>query len=453
MKRYKEYYIAFLVNLVASFVFKYIQVISWNGFFVLVLASVVFILMWIIYRYRAVGIYDANVRRGRSSTFRKCLDEAKESIDFLATWGGSIPSLSEYTENRFKELVRQNVTFRFLLLEPGSIGEERRKKTRGGWESGQPEADLRWFLNIKKSLDEKGHLFKVAVYGFEPVWSMVIVDGSFASVGYYGKGIGRDNPALTVQRKGENPSFLDAFIMQYERIWDGARELETIKDLDTLMENIQRKRKIGLVFAITGPSGVGKTAICQQLLERGYGESIRTITTRAAREDEPPIDQYDHVTTEQFRGYDSKGELLSYTEFCLNYYGIRRSDVYDVIENDSNLILDTVIEPIKLRQALGKNVVIIFLVPRGIDVLEKRIKSGRPTVSESDLSARMRKAREQLEISYTADYVLKSEDGITETLREVMFIIDNVMKSKQNHDDVYPSNLDKYRPKKEINLL
>ena len=88
--------------------------------------------------------------------------------------------------------------FRFLLLRPNSYGAVERRSRSAKWTQSDHLAVLNQLMLIKKERIESGHWddFRVALYDSEACWSMAFVDGKTASVGFYGRGVGRDHPSL-----------------------------------------------------------------------------------------------------------------------------------------------------------------------------------------------------------------------------------------------------------------
>jgi len=67
----------------------------------------------------------------------------------------------------------------------------------------------------------------------------------------------------------------------------------------------------GLLFVISGPSGVGKDAVIEKVLEQdpGVRRSV-SYTTRAPRRGERDGVDYSFVTREQFERLIDEGEFL-----------------------------------------------------------------------------------------------------------------------------------------------
>jgi guanylate kinase len=445
MNQATERIIALLINLIAAFIFLFITKNWMFSFFIFIILLTSSILYYRYFYYRQIGIFKYINNRGTSNNFRDCLNLCHTSIDFLATWGGSIPSLSPNVEKSFNELIERGVKFRFLLLLPGSIGEKNRRKSRGSWLSGQPETDIRWLLNIRKDLGDKKQLFQIALYSQIPIWAMVIIDNKEIILGYYVKGIGRDNPGLILKNLKKNRTTLfNAFKCEYDRIWDDAIKLDDIYQFEDVLIKNGIRSSDGFVISITGPSGSGKTTQCKMLVEKGYGVQSKTVTTRNPRQNEVQTEQYEYVTKNKFDELSQSGKLLCSTIFCNNYYGIRTEMIYNSISNGNILILDTVIPPLVLRSMLGSKVILFFLVTNSKSTLKNRIIK-RTDVTEEEIKLRDSETDRLLaDITY-CDYVINTDCEVDATNNLLCEMIGTIKKTYSEQKKLsLPSQYDNY---------
>ena len=82
---------------------------------------------------------------------------------------------------------------------------------------------------------------------------------------------------------------------------------------------------MGKVFVITGPSGVGKGTLIEQLLERVPELELSTsATTREPRPGEVDGRDYFFLAPEEFRRRLEAGDFLEHASYSGNYYGTLR---------------------------------------------------------------------------------------------------------------------------------
>lgn len=400
------------------------------------------------FNYKKAGISKYIKERGKSNGFRDCLQKCNSSIDFLASWGGSLPSLSPYIEKTFYELVDKGIKFRFLLLMPGSEGEKERRLSRGDWPSGQPETDIRWLLNIRKDLGQKKNNFQIALYSQIPVWSMVVIDNSEIVLGFYVKGVGRDNPGLIMRRQKSHHSFFEGFKYEYERIWEDATHIENVDQFENVLINDGIRSSDGFIFAITGPSGVGKTTHCKLLVDKGLGVPSKTLTTRPPRANETHSGQYEFVSTSEIETLSENGKILCETKFSNHLYGIKIEMVYNAISDGSVLVLDTVIPPLLLRSMLGPKVVIIFLDVTSESTVDRRL-SARTEIDQEEIDIRKIEMKKQIAESKYCDYIFKTDGDINEVNESLSGLLYELKKSySEKRTIIYPHDYKSYEANK-----
>jgi guanylate kinase len=165
------------------------------------------------------------------------------------------------------------------------------------------------------------------------------------------------------------------------------------------------------ILAITGPSGAGKTSICQRLGGLGLGVPSRTVTTRRPRGTaETTSQQYEFVTQTEFDDLQDNKELLVVTMWCGAMYGLRKTVLADARSNGRRLILDTIAPIHLLRAVFDENVRIVMVRTQMISTLETRIRR-RSQIRGSDTELRLVDARLQLQHEGEADLLVLNDDG------------------------------------------
>lgn len=98
----------------------------------------------------------------------------------------------------------------------------------------------------------------------------------------------------------------------------------------------------GLLIVLSGPSGVGKGTVRQELfkdtsLNLAYSISM---TTRQPRYNEQDGVDYFFVSQDEFEKKIKNDELLEYAQFVGNYYGTPRSYVEQLLSEGKNVVLE-----------------------------------------------------------------------------------------------------------------
>lgn len=164
----------------------------------------------------------------------------------------------------------------------------------------------------------------------------------------------------------------------------------------------------GKLIVFSGPSGVGKGTIREQMRFNNFKFSI-SLTTRAIRPGETDGIDYHYVTREFFEKRIEGGKMLEHAEFVGNYYGTDLEFVNRELDNGKNVFLE--IECQGALQVLDKmeDVISIFIIPPSMEELESRLRS-RGTEDEETLQKRLAKAREELDLKDHYKYVVTNDE-------------------------------------------
>src|SRR4030042_1505780 len=101
------------------------------------------------------------------------------------------------------------------------------------------------------------------------------------------------------------------------------------------------EKKRGALVVISGPSGAGKTSICNEVPRRlPDSQWSVSVTTRAPRGSEVDGQAYRFVSREAFEQMVDNDELLEHTEYLGNRYGTPRAPVEDAVRAGRVMILE-----------------------------------------------------------------------------------------------------------------
>ena len=163
---------------------------------------------------------------------------------------------------------------------------------------------------------------------------------------------------------------------------------------------------VGKVFVITGPSGVGKGTLIELLLERlPELELSISATTREPRPGEVHGRDYHFLSPEEFRRRLEAGDFLEHASYSGNYYGTLRSEVERRVERCHSVVLEIEVQGARqVRDTLGDDAVLIFIVPPDEAVLRERLLS-RGTDSQEAIEQRLRTA--EIELAARSEFPLE----------------------------------------------
>jgi len=181
--------------------------------------------------------------------------------------------------------------------------------------------------------------------------------------------------------------------------------------------------KKGLLIVYSGPSGVGKGTVLNELMpikELNLAYSV-SMTTRKPREGEVDGVNYFFVSKERFLEAIKNNELLEHARFVDHDYGTPKDYVEKMRNEGKNVVLEIEVEGAKQVISKCPDCVSIFIVPPSIEELENRIR-GRKSETEETILKRISKARHEITETGIYNYVV-CNDEIKRTANEIKDII------------------------------
>jgi guanylate kinase len=179
-----------------------------------------------------------------------------------------------------------------------------------------------------------------------------------------------------------------------------------------------------LIFVVSGPGGVGKGTIVDELVVRDPRLRLsRSWTTRDQRPGEPDS-AYVFTTPAEFEARAEDGGFLEWTEFLGNYYGTPVPDGrYLRPEADADLVLEIEVDGAQQVKRRHPDAILIFVLPPSRDEQERRL---RLRGDESDkVLARLRKAELEEPVGRAlADHVVVNDD-LEQTIDDLATIIES----------------------------
>jgi guanylate kinase len=147
---------------------------------------------------------------------------------------------------------------------------------------------------------------------------------------------------------------------------------------DTLGQGSRR----GGLLVISGPSGAGKTSICEALLKRlPNARWSVSVTTRPRRGHEVDGHAYHFVTREAFQRMLEAGELLEHAAYLGNLYGTPRVPAQRAVARGEIIILEIDVQGgAQIARQMPESIR-VFILPPTMETLRARL-AGRQTESE-----------------------------------------------------------------------
>ena len=182
-----------------------------------------------------------------------------------------------------------------------------------------------------------------------------------------------------------------------------------------------RKSK-GLLFVISGPSGVGKGTLLQHLIKEipDLNFSI-SVTTRPPRPGEVHGVHYFFVSKEEFYRMRDEGRLLEWAEVHGNLYGTPKEFVMSKLADGHDVIMDIDVQGGKKVLTQMPDSVSVFIIPPSLDELRRRLIH-RGTEDEKTIELRLRNAIWELGHAEHYRYIVMN-DKLTDAIEKLKAII------------------------------
>ncbi len=182
----------------------------------------------------------------------------------------------------------------------------------------------------------------------------------------------------------------------------------------------------GQIYVISGPSGVGKSTVVKNVLEKGKNIVLSvSATTRNPRLGETDGVNYFFKTKEAFEEMINNNEFMEWAKFCENYYGTPKSPVFANTEKGLDVILEIETQgAMKIKKAYPETR-FIFIAPPSSSELEARLRN-RGTETEEVVLKRLSEAKRELSLINEYDYIV-----INNTVEQVTEDIITIMKAER----------------------
>ncbi len=186
--------------------------------------------------------------------------------------------------------------------------------------------------------------------------------------------------------------------------------------------------KRGRLIVISGPSGTGKTSICNALLEHLPGTvwSV-SVTTRKERPGETGGHCYEFVTRKEFEVREAAGEFLESAEYIGERYATPKKPVEEALARGRNVVMEIDVQGGMQVAARMPESVRVFVLPPDMESLRARLE-GRKTEAEEQLAKRLAKA--DGEIATARDSGCYQHFVINDCLQTTIEEVNNIIKKE-----------------------
>jgi guanylate kinase len=167
---------------------------------------------------------------------------------------------------------------------------------------------------------------------------------------------------------------------------------------------------MGIIVALSGPSGVGKNAILEVLLKiHKYLVYVPSFTTRAMRGGEIEGTTYFYINDAEFKCKQQSDEFLESNEHYGNCYGIDRKKFSQALDKGLSPIKDIDVDgALKLKKMFGNKCLSVYLKSPSFEILQERLL-GRKSVFEEETALRLARFKYEEELSSQFDLIVVND--------------------------------------------
>jgi guanylate kinase len=185
----------------------------------------------------------------------------------------------------------------------------------------------------------------------------------------------------------------------------------------------------GTIVIVSGPTGVGKTTVCERLLALpGYARSI-SVTTRLPRKGEVPDRDYAFFTREAFVRARDEGLFLEWARVHDDFYGTPRGPVEANLDDGKNVILNIDVQGAAQVRRSGLPCRSFFILPPSLD--ELRLRLARRGDDPAVVERRLKNA--EIELSHAGEYDHRIVNDVVErTVDEIVLALARMRESAKS---------------------
>lgn len=181
--------------------------------------------------------------------------------------------------------------------------------------------------------------------------------------------------------------------------------------------------RIGRLFVISGPSGVGKGTVVRRVREL-LPDLVYSVscTTREARPGEVDGRDYRFVSGHEFARLVEEGAFLEWADVYGRRYGTLRSPIAEALVAGDSVLVEVDIQGARSVREAVPEAVLVFLDPPSLGELTRRLTE-RGTESPEQLARRLAAARREMDERGWFDHVVLNDD-VDRAAARVVAIID-----------------------------
>ena len=186
------------------------------------------------------------------------------------------------------------------------------------------------------------------------------------------------------------------------------------------MTDIEKK---GKVIIISGPSGVGKSTICRELVKK-LGNAYLSVSTSTRLPGPGEIDgqDYNFISKKEFEKQIEEDNFLEYAEVFNNFYGTPKDKVTEALNHNKTVILEIDVQGAKKVKKIMPDAKMIFILPPKQTELTKRI-NGRGRDEKDVVETRLAQVSNEIAAAWQFYKHMVINEDLNQAVEEIIEII------------------------------
>jgi len=196
----------------------------------------------------------------------------------------------------------------------------------------------------------------------------------------------------------------------------------------------------GVLVVVSGPSGVGKSTLCKNIVTRVPSTTLSvSYTTRTPRPGERDGVEYSFVDEATFQGLVQAEAFVEWAEVYGHKYGTPKQPLLAALQKGTDVLLD--IDAQGARQIMERfaGAVYVFVAPPSLDVLRNRL-CRRAKDTPEEIERRLHKASDEIANFKAYHYFVRNDELLQATKELESIILAERVKTNRLDPDVLVEN-------------